>query len=205
MYMKKMRRRYSREFKISIVAELESGKLLNQIAREHGVNPSLPSRWRKELAMNSETAFRGNGRKCKECANTSEQGKIVGRFYADNDGLIGKNEKDTRQIFKIIQDDLSNDSQLSIRKACKLYGVSRSGYYKWRKQSESASSSMKLNLDLTEQILKITLKFPEYGYRRVTTELRNRGYMVNHKRVLRIMRDENRLHLKNNFNQVYIH
>ena len=47
--MKKTRRRYDREFKISVVAELESGKPLAQIAREYNVHPALPSRWRDEL------------------------------------------------------------------------------------------------------------------------------------------------------------
>jgi transposase len=187
--MKKMRRRYDRDFKISVLSELESGKPLAQIARKHGINPSLPSRWRKELAMNPETAFRGNGRKCKENAGTSEHGRIVGEIYVDNDGLIGKNKRDTGQIFKIIQDALSNDPQLSIRKACKLHGASRSGYYKWMKRPTIVSSAMGLNIALKEQIQKIVQKFPEYGYRRVTTELRNRGYVVNHKRVLRIMQE----------------
>jgi len=191
--MKKMRRRYDREFKISVVTELEGGKTPAQIAREHGIHPSFPSRWRKELAMNPETAFRGNGRKCKESARTFEQGKIVGQLYADNDGLIGKNKKNKGQIFKIIQDALSKDLQLSIHNACKLHGASRSGYYKWKKRPEPVSSAMGLNIDLKEQIQKIVQKFPEYGYRRVTTELRNRGYVVNHKRVLRIMREGNLL------------
>jgi len=39
--MNKTRRRYDREFKISVVAELESGKLLAQIAREYGIHPGL--------------------------------------------------------------------------------------------------------------------------------------------------------------------
>ena len=34
--MKKTRRRYDREFKISVVAELESGKSVAQIARRMG-------------------------------------------------------------------------------------------------------------------------------------------------------------------------
>ena len=51
------------------------------------------------------------------------------------------------------------------------------------------------------RIQKIVLKFPEYGYRRVTTELRNRGYVVNHKRVLRFMQDNNRLCLMNSSHQ----
>ena len=59
--MTKKRRRYDREFKVSVVAELEGGKTLGQIAREHGIDPSLPSRWRKELARYSQAAFAGQG------------------------------------------------------------------------------------------------------------------------------------------------
>ena len=59
--MKKTKRRYDRAFKISVVAELESGKPLAQIACEHSIHPALPSRWREELAENPEKAFSGNG------------------------------------------------------------------------------------------------------------------------------------------------
>ena len=41
--MKRTRQRYDRAFKISVVAELESGKPPSQIAREHSIHPSLPS------------------------------------------------------------------------------------------------------------------------------------------------------------------
>ena len=64
--MKKTRRRYDRAFKISVVAELESGKPLAQIAREHSIHPGLPSRWREELAENPEKAFSGNGNQYKD-------------------------------------------------------------------------------------------------------------------------------------------
>jgi transposase len=50
--MKRTRRRYDRDFKISIVAELEGGKPSAQIAREHNTHPSLHTRWRDELAKN---------------------------------------------------------------------------------------------------------------------------------------------------------
>jgi len=64
--MKKTRRRYDRAFKISVVADLESGKPLAQIAREHSIHPGLPSRWREELAENPEKAFSGNGNQLQE-------------------------------------------------------------------------------------------------------------------------------------------
>ena len=50
---------------------------------------------------------------------------------------------------------------------------------------------------LREAIERITLAFPAYGYRRVTAQLQRDGDAVNHKRVLRVMREESLLcHLK---------
>lgn len=199
--MNKTRRRYNRDFKISVISELEGGKPPAQISREHGIHPSLLSRWRDKLAENPEKAFRGDGKRCKANTSISEQERVSGRLDLDNDGLRRKSIKDTGQIFTIIQDALFKDPRLSIRKACQLHRISRSGYYKWKKRPEAAPSTKGLDIDLKDQIQKIVLKFPEYGYRRVTTELRNRGYVVNHKRVLRIMRDNNRLCLTNSFHQ----
>jgi len=46
---------------------------------------------------------------------------------------------------------------------------------------------------LRDKIQEIALEFPSYGYRRITAEFQNRGYEVNHKRVLRIMHQDNLL------------
>jgi len=46
---------------------------------------------------------------------------------------------------------------------------------------------------LRERIEAIVLEFPGYGYRRVTKQLEREGWLVNHKRVLRIMREESLL------------
>lgn len=85
--MKKTRRRYDREFKISVIAELESGKPTAQIAREHGIHPSLPSRWRDELAENPEKAFSGNGNKYKDQARIAELERMLGQLHAENELL----------------------------------------------------------------------------------------------------------------------
>jgi transposase len=81
--MKKTRRRYDREFKISVVAELEGGKPLAQIAREQGIHPSLPSRWRDELAEDPEKAFSGNGNKYKDQARIAELERLLGQAHAE--------------------------------------------------------------------------------------------------------------------------
>ena len=81
--MKRTRQRYDRAFKISVVAELESGKPLSKIAREHGIHPSLPSRWRDELADNPEKAFSGNGNKYKDQARIAELERLLGQAHAE--------------------------------------------------------------------------------------------------------------------------
>lgn len=85
--MKKTRRRYDREFKISIVAELESGKPVAQISREYGIHPGLPPRWRDELAENPETAFSGNGNTYKDKARIAELERLLGQAHCENELL----------------------------------------------------------------------------------------------------------------------
>ncbi len=74
---------------------------------------------------------------------------------------------------------------MSIEKLCSLMGVSRSWYYE-----RPATENTKKDVVLRNAIEQIVLEFPGYGYRRVTAALRRKGWAVNHKRVLRIMREE---------------
>jgi hypothetical protein len=48
-------------------------------------------------------------------------------------------------------------------------------------------------MTLRHQIQHIALRWPAYGYRRVHAELTRRGWKVNHKRVLRLLRYDNLL------------
>ena len=44
------------------------------------------------------------------------------------------------------------------------------------------------DLQVKDEIEKIQLEFPYYGYRPATAELRRRGWLINRKKVQRIMR-----------------
>jgi transposase InsO family protein len=99
----------------------------------------------------------------------------------------------------MIQENLSEDFSLPISQSCQALEVSRSGYYKWRSQNEIISPDY---MDLKNQIHRIALEFPSYGYRRITAELQYCGYAVNRKRVLRVMRQDNLLCLKKKFKPV---
>jgi putative transposase len=63
-------------------------------------------------------------------------------------------------------------------------------YYKPRAKSPE---NMKVEADLRDRIEAICLEFPRYGYRRVTQQLRREERQVNHKKVLRLMRESDLL------------
>jgi len=52
-------------------------------------------------------------------------------------------------------------------------------------------------MELRDAIQKLAVEMPAYGYRRITAALRRGGWVVNHKRVLRLMRADNLLCLRN--------
>jgi len=79
---------------------------------------------------------------------------------------------------------------LSIQDLCALLGVSRSWYYERLSQPEATPIK---DLALRDAIEEIVLAFPGYGYRRVTHALARNGWEINHKRVLRVMREESLL------------
>jgi transposase InsO family protein len=98
----------------------------------------------------------------------------------------------------VIKESLESGSRISVDRATRLLGVSRCGFYKWQGQSEEDQIKGK-EMDVRNELQKIAVEFPTYGYRRITAELRNRGYTVNHKRVLRLMREDNLLCVRKRF------
>jgi putative transposase len=79
-----------------------------------------------------------------------------------------------------------------VSRLCKAADVSRSGYYRFLKPDVDRTEEM----ELQDEIQKIAIKNPAYGYRRITAELARRKRVVNRKRVLRMMREDNLLCLR---------
>lgn len=79
--------------------------------------------------------------------------------------------------------------ELSIRHLCDLTGTGRTWFYTHPSPEDVAARDTALR-DAVEQLV---LEFPGYGYRRVTKALQRAGWDVNHKRVLRVMREESLL------------
>ena len=72
---------------------------------------------------------------------------------------------------------------------CQMTGLSRAGFYRRRVPRQG----MPVEMEIRDQMQKVALESPAYGYRRITAELRQRGFAVNHKRVLRMMHEDDLL------------
>jgi transposase-like protein len=81
-------------------------------------------------------------------------------------------------------------SGLTVRRMVKLAQVSRASFYRF---DENAESGPDPDMDLRDAIQRTALKWPSYGRRRITAELRRQGWTVNPKRVYRVMREDNLL------------
>jgi transposase InsO family protein len=79
---------------------------------------------------------------------------------------------------------------LSIERMCMLAEVSRAGFYRWLRGKAPQDEAMEVRAAVQQVVLEHRRR---YGYRRVSAELRRRGMAVNHKRVARIMREDNLL------------
>ena len=76
---------------------------------------------------------------------------------------------------------------------CQMTGLSRAGFYRWLQLQEPVEEDMEVRSAIQTIFAEHKRR---YGYRRVSKELRRRGMLVNHKRVLRLMRRDNLLCLR---------
>ena len=75
---------------------------------------------------------------------------------------------------------------------CDLLRVGRASYYRhWQ-----SSAPREEETELRQRLQELALAHRHYGYRRLSVLLRREGLAVNHKRVLRLMREDNLLCLR---------
>ncbi len=79
---------------------------------------------------------------------------------------------------------------LSIERLCQLVAVSRRSFYRSLKERQPAEEEMEVRSAIQQIALEHRRR---YGYRRITAELHRRGMQINHKRVVRIMQEDNLL------------
>ena len=85
---------------------------------------------------------------------------------------------------------MSLQGSLSIERMCHLAQVSRAGFYRSLQAQQPVHEEMAVRSAIQQIVLAHRRR---YGYRRVTAALRRQGLLVNHKRVARLMREDNLL------------
>ena len=79
-------RKFSREFKVAAVRQLEMGKSVAEVARSCEVDPSMLYRWHQAWQKDPEHAFTGK-RELKQQSREAELEQAVGRLTMENDFL----------------------------------------------------------------------------------------------------------------------
>src|SRR4051794_8455025 len=84
-------------------------------------------------------------------------------------------------------------AERGIRELGEAAGLSRSTIYRHLHEPCSPPGD---EMHLRSSIQSLALEMRSYGYRPITRELHRRGIKVNHKRVLRLLREDNLLCLR---------
>jgi hypothetical protein len=125
----------------------------------------------------------------------------VSRYRAVNinaDNLREDGRRLVQRYFREIRPELerlgvSAEALATIERMVELGRVSRSGFYRFDKLGPPRSDG---DMELRNAIHRIALHWPSYGRPRITAELRRQGWTVNHKRVRRLLREDNLLCLR---------
>jgi putative transposase len=82
---------------------------------------------------------------------------------------------------------------LTVARMVKLGRISRSSFYRLEEDRPAREDG---DMELRDAIHRIALEWPSYGRPRITVQLRRQGWTVNHKRVRRLLREDNLLCLR---------
>lgn len=100
-------REYSREFKLQLMQEIDGGRRIAEVARQHQISPRLIEKWRATWRALGEEAFPGRGGHQPSSAATSEQRiaeleRKIGQLTMENDFLKKSLESLSRRKLPVV-------------------------------------------------------------------------------------------------------
>jgi putative transposase len=204
---RKWRERYSRKFRRRAVARMNACDNIVRLSRDMGVCRNLLYKWRHQFesadAFSEAASTRRNSREFALRREISKLKRLLADKTVEVDFFRGALQKvEARRRRKEIAGEKAStrkfemplQGSLSIERMCQLGQVSRAGFYRFLQSHAPEEEDMTMRSTIQEIALEHRQR---YGYRRVTAELRRRGMMVNHKRVSRLMREDNLLMIRN--------
>jgi len=139
---------------------------VNEIAGEYEVHPNQLTRWKKQVKDSLPGIFRNSSKKKSEAEDlTPKLYEEIGRLKMEVDRLK-KNLQSCRDLRSLVEPD---HPSLSVAQQCELLGLPRSTYY-YVPIGETPE-----NLKLMRLVDEKYTAHPFYGYRKMTTWLRELG------------------------------
>lgn len=101
----RQRREFNRDFKLSILNELNVKKAA-EVCREHSIHPVLLSKWKKDFNTDPVKSFNGHGNLWKAEAEVEKYKRLVGELYAEIDFL----KKTTKKLQELKVEEIKKMS-----------------------------------------------------------------------------------------------
>ena len=181
--MARKRRSFSPSFKAKVALEAIRGvKTIAEIAQKHKLHATQINLWKKQLLDSAEDVFvdgKSKPQKPSDEPDSTELYEQIGRLKIQLEWFKKKWPKTVTEARSWI--DFENP-QLSVREQCRLLGIHRSNIY-YDPQPETEE-----NLQFMRLMDEEHLKHPARGSRQMMDFLEDQGFIVNRKRVQRLMR-----------------
>ena len=81
------RRTFSKEFKLHVLREVQSGKTAAEVARQYQLHPQLLVKWRNQFETYAGEAFGGSGKARSDTARMAAQERKIAQLLAENELL----------------------------------------------------------------------------------------------------------------------
>lgn len=180
--MVQKRKRHDASFKAKVALDaIRERKTVSELASQYSIHTTQVNDWKRQLLSGAVEVFEGklgSGRTSHDEGKEAELYEQIGRLKVELEWLKKKLPKSAEILRGLIE---PSHPELSVRRQCDLLGLPRSTLY-YVPETESAENLQWMRL-IDEQYLAT----PFYGSRKMVSEFKRRGLVVNRKRVQRLM------------------
>ena len=203
---RKPRERYDEKFRRSAVKRMLACDNIVRLSRRLGVHRRLLYKWRNDqealyfraddsvpVCNSRESALR---RELSRVKRLLAEKTVELDFFRSALQRVEARRQETSvsgERASTRRSEMPLQGSLSIERMCQLAQVSRAGYYRFLQGRAPVEEDMILRSAIQQIVLE---NRGLYGYRRVTVKLRRQGMIANHKRVIRLMREDNLLAIR---------
>lgn len=165
------RTRYSAEFKAKVALEATKDiNTLNELAAKYGIHPAQISQWKKQLLDGLSIIFSTQKKKTEDIQQLDDLYRQIGEVTVQRDWLKKKTDVITLEVKRGLIEPAHHD--LTIQLQCDLLGLPRSTIYYESHRDDT------FNIMIMKEIDKLYTAHPDYGKRRMSIVLREKGLDV---------------------------